>query len=146
MSNSINLILALIAFAANSFFCRFALAEEAIDPGSFTFIRLLSGAITLAVILVIRRDLDDVVRYLLGCFYVVGTHGGGTFTLNYAWFCTGERHCFSAESMACSYRNPHAERGGMGIVVGSFRIWIWLYSLVSSSETDIDVAGLCRST
>ncbi|MGD8118136.1 DMT family transporter [Vibrio sp. TRT 29B02] len=59
MSNSINLIVALIAFAANSFFCRFALAEEAIDPGSFTFIRLLSGAITLAVILMIRRELKS---------------------------------------------------------------------------------------
>lgn len=57
MSNSINLILALVAFAANSFFCRFALSEESIDPGSFTFIRLLSGAVTLAVILLIRREL-----------------------------------------------------------------------------------------
>lgn len=58
MSNSINLVLALIAFAANSFFCRFALSGESIDPGSFTFIRLLSGAVTLAVILLIRRELD----------------------------------------------------------------------------------------
>ena len=56
MSNSINLVLALMAFAANSFFCRFALSGETIDPGSFTFIRLLSGAITLALILLIRRE------------------------------------------------------------------------------------------
>ncbi|HDY8071307.1 TPA: DMT family transporter [Vibrio vulnificus] len=43
--------IAMIAFAANSVFCRLALAEQSIDPGSFTFIRLLSGAVTLLVIL-----------------------------------------------------------------------------------------------
>jgi drug/metabolite transporter (DMT)-like permease len=43
--------LTMIAFAANSVLCRMALAEAgaeaAIDPGSFTAIRLLSGAIVL---------------------------------------------------------------------------------------------------
>lgn len=57
MSNSINLLLALVAFAANSFFCRFALSAESIDPGSFTLLRLLSGAVTLVVILLVRRQL-----------------------------------------------------------------------------------------
>ena len=37
----------MIAFAANSVLCRMALNEEAIDPASFTSIRLISGAITL---------------------------------------------------------------------------------------------------
>ncbi|WP_425667407.1 DMT family transporter [Vibrio tubiashii] len=44
------LIVALIAFAANSFFCRLALANHAIDPGSFTWLRLVSGAVTLLLI------------------------------------------------------------------------------------------------
>ncbi|MEL7290313.1 MAG: DMT family transporter [Pseudomonadota bacterium] len=51
MPRSIQLIVALVAFAANSFFCRYALADESIDPGSFTWIRLLSGAVTLATLL-----------------------------------------------------------------------------------------------
>lgn len=39
--------LALIAFAANSILCRYGLNLGWIDPTSFTFIRLLAGAITL---------------------------------------------------------------------------------------------------
>ncbi|EGA71462.1 DMT family permease [Vibrio sinaloensis DSM 21326] len=58
MSHSVSLLVALFAFAANSFFCRFALAEQSIDPGSFTLIRLLSGAVTLVVIMVAKRQLE----------------------------------------------------------------------------------------
>ena len=39
---------ALFAFAGNSLLCRFALLERAIDPLSFTAIRLGSGALALA--------------------------------------------------------------------------------------------------
>lgn len=46
--------MALIAFAANSVLCRLALGNEAIDAPSFTGIRLLSGAITLFIILSIK--------------------------------------------------------------------------------------------
>lgn len=42
--------LALLAFAGNSVLCRFALLDEAIDPSSFTAIRLISGAITLVLL------------------------------------------------------------------------------------------------
>jgi len=42
---------ALIAFAANSVFCRLALGEQQVDAGSFTVIRLLSGSIFLAIFL-----------------------------------------------------------------------------------------------
>jgi drug/metabolite transporter (DMT)-like permease len=37
----------LLAFAANSVLCRLALRDTSIDPASFTAIRLLSGAVTL---------------------------------------------------------------------------------------------------
>ena len=47
--------LALIAFAANSVFCRMALGEHSIDAASFTIIRLLSGAITLGLILLLTH-------------------------------------------------------------------------------------------
>lgn len=40
----------LCAFAANSLLCRAALAHTAIDPASFTAVRMLSGAAALAVI------------------------------------------------------------------------------------------------
>ncbi|MEH0690874.1 DMT family transporter [Vibrio cholerae] len=54
MPHMMTLCLALIAFAANSFFCRLALASGAIDPGSFTLLRLFSGAVTLALLLFMR--------------------------------------------------------------------------------------------
>jgi len=48
--------LALMAFAANSILCRFALGESSIDPASFTSIRLLSGALSLFIIVSLRRQ------------------------------------------------------------------------------------------
>lgn len=41
---------AMTAFAANSILCRLALAHNSIDPASFTSIRLISGALTLWLI------------------------------------------------------------------------------------------------
>jgi drug/metabolite transporter (DMT)-like permease len=49
-------VLALIAFAGNSVFCRLALAEPIIDPASYTAVRLITGAITLWLITAFRRD------------------------------------------------------------------------------------------
>lgn len=49
-------LLALIAFAANSLFCRLALAEPIIDPASYTVVRLLGGAIALWIIVVLRLN------------------------------------------------------------------------------------------
>ena len=43
-------VLALIAFAANSVICRLALFRKAIDPASFTGIRLISGALVLILL------------------------------------------------------------------------------------------------
>ena len=42
---------AMLAFAANSVLCRLALQQAAIDAASFTVIRLLSGALALALLL-----------------------------------------------------------------------------------------------
>jgi len=44
---------ALVAFAANSLLCRLALGERQIDAASYTSLRLLSGAVTLWVILAV---------------------------------------------------------------------------------------------
>lgn len=45
----------LIAFAANSILCRFALGEETIDAAGFTIVRLLSGALVLFIIISFRK-------------------------------------------------------------------------------------------
>ena len=46
---------AMLAFAGNSLLCRLALRDTAIDAGSFTAIRLGSGALILAILLLSRR-------------------------------------------------------------------------------------------
>jgi len=47
--------LAMAAFAANSLFCRQALGAASIDAAGFTLVRLLSGAVALAVISMAQR-------------------------------------------------------------------------------------------
>ena len=52
-------ILALLAFAANSILCRAALKGGEIDPVGFTLVRLLSGALVLAILLGFTGRLKD---------------------------------------------------------------------------------------
>ena len=42
--------LTMMAFAANSVFARLALGDEAIDPMSYSIVRLMSGAIMLGAL------------------------------------------------------------------------------------------------
>ncbi len=44
-------VLAMLAFAGNSIFCRLALKTTVIDPASFTSVRIISAALTLAMLL-----------------------------------------------------------------------------------------------
>ncbi|MBI3286291.1 MAG: DMT family transporter [Burkholderiales bacterium] len=53
---------AMLAFAANSLLCRLALQQGGIDPASFAGIRLLCGALTLAVIVRSRQRPPSAVR------------------------------------------------------------------------------------
>lgn len=46
---------AMLAFAANSLLCRIALQHPTIDPASFGAVRLVAGAVTLALIVRLRR-------------------------------------------------------------------------------------------
>lgn len=50
---------ALIAFAANSVLCRLALGEASIDAASFTMIRLLSGAVTLWILINLKNFITN---------------------------------------------------------------------------------------
>jgi len=49
-------VMAMIAFAANSILCRLALEGGLIDPGSFTSLRLISGALLLWLLLLVRKS------------------------------------------------------------------------------------------
>ena len=51
---SILTLLAMLAFAANSVLCRLALKQTTIDAGSFTAIRLVSGAVVLWLLVMLR--------------------------------------------------------------------------------------------
>lgn len=62
MMASIATCVAMLAFAGNSILCRLALMDGTIDPASFTAIRLLSGALTLAVVMVVTRRSREVFR------------------------------------------------------------------------------------
>jgi drug/metabolite transporter (DMT)-like permease len=48
-------VLALICFGANSLLCRVALASKSIDPAAFTAIRVVSGAVTLAALVLATK-------------------------------------------------------------------------------------------
>ncbi len=48
--------IAMVAFAANSLLCRVALRDTLIDPATFTFIRIVSGAAALALLLKLRSQ------------------------------------------------------------------------------------------
>lgn len=52
-------MLAMIAFAANSLLCRMALRSTGIDAGSFTSIRIISGALVLWLIVRARSNAQD---------------------------------------------------------------------------------------
>jgi drug/metabolite transporter (DMT)-like permease len=52
--------MAMIAFASNSLLCRAALKETNIDPATFTFVRIFSGAVALWLILKMRQAISSV--------------------------------------------------------------------------------------
>lgn len=102
---------ALLAFAANSLLCRMALRDTAIDPASFTSVRLVSGALTLWVLAWMRsKDFSvggtwssacALIVYAIGFSfaYVAVTAGTGALllfgavqlTMIFAGVATGER-------------------------------------------------------
>src|SRR4029077_19370123 len=49
------ILLAMTAFAGNSLLCRQALKRTTIDAASFTFIRILSGAVVLWLVVMLRK-------------------------------------------------------------------------------------------
>src|SRR5947207_3861265 len=56
-------LLAMIAFAGNSLICPLALTQTTIDAASFTFTRILSGAVALSLIVTIRKRTSPTTGY-----------------------------------------------------------------------------------
>ena len=52
-------VVTMLAFAANSLLCRQALGQELIDAASFTTVRVVSGAVTLVLIVLFRGRTHD---------------------------------------------------------------------------------------
>jgi len=61
-------LFAMLAFAGNSLLCRMALKHTGIDPASFTSIRLVSGALTLWLIVRLRDGARDTSGSWLSAF------------------------------------------------------------------------------
>ena len=108
--------LALSAFAANSVICRLALKEKAIDPGLFTSIRLISGALVLVLLVFLSRSDRS--------SYSKGSWVSGFILFLYA--------------AAFSYAYITLETGtGALIVFGAVQITMIAYSLVTGYKMSV---------
>ncbi len=67
-------LLAMIAFASNSLLCRAALKQTSIDPATFTFVRIFSGAVALWLIVMIRSSISVVAAVYDRRNDLVGAH------------------------------------------------------------------------
>lgn len=78
-------IIALVAFAANSLLCRLALAQGYIDAWNFTVIRLLSGAVCLAIIMLLyTKQLNKKAQSSSSVFNDIGSWRSSVSLLIYA--------------------------------------------------------------
>jgi hypothetical protein len=80
-------LFALLAFAANSILCRMALRVAAIDPLTFTSIRIVSGAMTLALVLRIRSRKVGIGGSWISAFQLIGY--AATFSVAYTALTAG---------------------------------------------------------
>ncbi|HSR74592.1 MAG TPA: DMT family transporter [Sulfurovum sp.] len=71
--------IAMIAFAGNSLLCRVALTTTSMDAASFTAIRLLSGAITLYVLILLNRRIWSLGGNWLSAMALFGYAAGFSF-------------------------------------------------------------------
>jgi drug/metabolite transporter (DMT)-like permease len=72
-------LLAMVAFAANSLLCRIALKQTAIDAATFTSVRLVSGAIVLALIVRLRASAAPGEGSWLSAFWLFAYAAGFSF-------------------------------------------------------------------
>jgi len=115
--------LALIAFAANSILCRYALEHNAIDAGSFTSLRLLSGAIMLILIISLQHQSKH-------------SHTKGSWIAGFMLF-----------AYACAFSFAYLELGaamGALILFGAVQVTMILHAVFSGDRLHIsEWFGLC---
>jgi drug/metabolite transporter (DMT)-like permease len=112
-------IFALLAFAANSILCRMALRVATIDPVTFTSIRIVSGAITLALVLLLRSRRVRIGGSWISALELMGY--AATFSVAYTALTagTGALLLFGAVQIvmiAAGYRA--GERINRGVAIG----------------------------
>jgi drug/metabolite transporter (DMT)-like permease len=88
--------LAMLAFAGNSLLCRLALKHTAIDPASFTTIRLFSGAVVLFLIVKLRRTTTTGQGNWLSAFALFAYAAGFSFAYVSLTAATGALLLFGA--------------------------------------------------
>jgi drug/metabolite transporter (DMT)-like permease len=88
--------LAMLAFAGNSLLCRLSLKHTAIDPASFTTIRLLSGAVVLFLIVKLRRTTTTGQGNWLSAFALFAYAAGFSFAYVSLTAATGALLLFGA--------------------------------------------------
>jgi drug/metabolite transporter (DMT)-like permease len=71
--------IAMIAFAGNSLLCRVALTTTSIDAASFTTIRIVSGAITLYILILLHRRIGSLGGNWLSAIALFGYAAGFSF-------------------------------------------------------------------
>jgi drug/metabolite transporter (DMT)-like permease len=89
-------LLAMIAFASNSLLCRAALRDTGIDAASFTLARILSGAITLWLILKLRRSTSSRAGDWISAFALFAYAAAFSFAYNTLAAGTGALLLFGA--------------------------------------------------
>lgn len=90
---------ALAAFAGNSLLCRAALANTGIDPASFTTVRLLSGAVVLWLIVLMRGGSRDGNGNWLSALALFAYAAGFSFAYVHLPAATGALILFGAVQM-----------------------------------------------
>ena len=89
-------VFAMVAFAGNSLLCRLALQDTAVDAASFTTLRLISGALTLWLIVRMRRGTFVAGGSWLSAFALFGYAAGFSFAYTQLSAATGALLLFGA--------------------------------------------------
>jgi len=114
----------MVAFASNSLLCRAALKQTSIDAASFTFVRILSGAVALWLIVNVRRSTGPIYSRV-----------GGNWTSALALF-------FYAAAFSFAYVDVAAGTGAL-LLFGSVQATMILWGLhKGESVRAIQIVGL----
>ncbi len=112
-------VLALTAFAGNSLLCRVALSHTNIDAASFTTVRLLSGAVILWVLVLLRGGLRSGSGNWLSALALFAYAAGFSFSYVHLTAAAGALILFGAvQTTMIGYGLWRGERMGVLQVVG----------------------------